>query len=60
MFGSYFEYHTLRESLSLIYELPDLTSLEMINYIGYAGFKIKQQGDLLLGLFLEKKMVRFI
>lgn len=43
-FGSYFEYHTLRESLSLIYELPDLTSLEMINYKGYAGFKIKTTG----------------
>ncbi|EOV9597559.1 lysozyme inhibitor LprI family protein [Enterobacter cloacae] len=43
-FGSYFEYHTLRECLSLIYQLPDLTSLEMINYKGYAGFKIKTTG----------------
>lgn len=43
-FGSYFEYHTLRECLSLIYDLPDLTSLEMINYKGYAGFKIKTTG----------------
>lgn len=43
-FGSYFEYHTLRECLSLIYKLPDLTSLEMINYKGYAGFKIKTTG----------------
>ncbi|EKD2720048.1 DUF1311 domain-containing protein [Escherichia coli] len=43
-FGSYFEYHTLKECLSLIFELPDLTSLEKINYKGYAGFKIKTTG----------------
>lgn len=43
-FGSYFEYHTLKECLSLIFELPDLTSLEKINYKGYAGFRIKTTG----------------
>lgn len=43
-FGSYFNYHTLNESLSLILELPDLTSLEKIDYKGYAGFRIKTSG----------------
>jgi hypothetical protein len=28
----------------LIFELPDLTSLEKINYKGYAGFRIKTSG----------------
>ncbi|CDU41747.1 Putative uncharacterized protein [Escherichia coli] len=43
-FGSYFEYHTLKECLSLLFELPDLTSLEKINYNGYDGFRIKTTG----------------
>lgn len=43
-FGSYFEYHTLNECLSLILELPDLTTLEKISYKGYDGFKIKIAG----------------
>lgn len=43
-FGSYFEYHTLKECLSLIFELPDLTLLEKINYKGYTGFRIKTSG----------------
>ncbi|MDU7128324.1 MAG: hypothetical protein E6308_16495 [Escherichia coli] len=43
-FGSYFEYHTLKECLSLIFELPDLTLLEKIDYKGYAGFRIKTSG----------------
>ncbi|WP_037035558.1 lysozyme inhibitor LprI family protein [Rahnella sp. WP5] len=43
-FGSYFKYHTLNESLSLILELPDLISLEKIDYKGYAGFRIKTSG----------------
>lgn len=43
-FGSYYKYHSLNECLSLIFELPDLTSLEKINYKGYAGFRIKTTG----------------
>lgn len=43
-FGNYFEYHTLNECLSLILELPDLTTLEKITYKGYDGFKIKITG----------------
>lgn len=43
-FGSYSEYHTLNDCLSLIFELPDLTLLEKINYKGYAGFRIKTSG----------------
>lgn len=43
-FGSYFEYHTLNECLSLILELPDLTILEKITYKDYDGFKIKTIG----------------
>ncbi|HIE0192105.1 TPA: lysozyme inhibitor LprI family protein [Serratia marcescens] len=55
-FGSYFEYHTLNECLSLILELPDLTTLEKISYKGYDGFKIKIAGRPYSGfIFREEK-----
>ena len=54
-FGSYFEYHTLNECLSLIFELPDLISLEKINYKGYTGFRIKTTGSPYSGFIFREE-----
>ncbi|MCU6193704.1 lysozyme inhibitor LprI family protein [Enterobacter sichuanensis] len=55
-FRSYFEYHTLNECLSLIFELPDLITLGKITYKDHVGFKIKTAGRPYSGfIFREEK-----
>lgn len=51
--GAYTRYSTLKEYLSLMYELPNFKSLDKINYKDYVGFRIKLSGQPYSGFVLR-------
>ncbi|GKW29604.1 hypothetical protein AB6D34_12590 [Pectobacterium brasiliense] len=53
--GNYVKYCTLGEYLALMFELPDLRSLDKVDYKGYVGFNIKVSGQPYSGFVFRKE-----